>query len=306
MKQKRKITQWIGMLGVAALVALLSHDASASPLYGGYNGESERWAEVYLLEESTIGFSITISMGADPDLDVSWSRVSISSLFLLPYIYNLELSYETGDIMSAAITTLQPWPTKFGADTNNLRWVITNLILTVRGEDTNNNAWEENGIPGLYLYASGEDNHDHQWEWVKVLFLLVGQRKTDTSTPGFSLSQKNPLSSRAKGASFYTHCAKEYEPRLRSLLGEKFSHPKLRNELRDLSESLGTRIAQLPVEVFAANEQRGFPTPKPSAAVDAELNALLHYAEEEIFTEEIRNELNNLLNAFMRDVEPLF
>jgi len=186
------------------LALCFASDTCASPLYGGYNGESEAWVEVFVIEEITIGFTLRVSVGVDPDLDVSWIRIGVSSLFLLPYISNIEISYETGDVISASLAGLLP--IKVGADTNNLKWIITNLSILVSGADSDSNVWNEWGLTGVFglpgINAYGEDNNDHQWQWIKFFPVLVGWR---VDSPISSLGQEHALWCKEDLKSLHSH-----------------------------------------------------------------------------------------------------
>lgn len=307
MRHKRINTRVIFIIGMMVLALVVSSDTCASPLYGGYNGQSEAWVEVYIVEAITIGFSLNVSVGIDPDLGASWIRIGISSLFLLPYISNIEFSYETDDIVSASVTGLLP--IKVGADSNDLTWIITNWSILVSGADSDDNVWSETGLTGVFglpgVYANGKDSSDHQWEWIKFFPVLVGWRGAPTSYQGISPSQKSFLGRGEEIRSLYNYFARECGPKLHALLIEKLTDDEFMGDMMDLSETLNAKMARLPLTALSIYENREeFSSVGPSSIVSSELGELLTYGEEEIFTEEIRDELNSFLDTFRRDMQP--
>ena len=155
---KRKL-----VIGMIMLALVFPGAACASPLYGGYNGESEAWFEVYIVESADILFSLRISIGFDSDLTHLWVRAGISSLFLAPFnISSVGISYETGNIISASLDAILPWPFQVGADTNNLVWGVTSFLVGVSGSDSDGNVWVEAGVPGVT--ACGEVTQENGQE----------------------------------------------------------------------------------------------------------------------------------------------
>ena len=305
MKFKRSSTRRIVIIGVIVLALAFACDTYASPLYGGYNGKSDIWVEFYIFEETTIGFSFRFSVGLDPNLNVSWIRIGVSSLFLLPYnISNIGFSYETGDIASASLTTLLPWPLQFGADTNNLQWIITNLLIFVVGVDTDGNMWWERGIPGVWAY--GGDSNDNQWQWIKLFSVLLGMKVNLTSSnQGISLGQENSLRFEEKLRSLQDHFVRECGPKLSALLTERLTDDEIMENIINLAEALNDRIAVLPLNVLSIYENRkGMPPINPSSGIPSELNVLLTYLEEEVFTDEIRDEMSIFLDVIAKDIQP--
>jgi hypothetical protein len=67
-----------------------------------------------------------------------------------------------------------------------------------------------------------------------------------------------------------------------------------------LSEKLHKRAAQLP---FAQNN-KGLAVVAPLGEIQSELDSLGGTIAEEVFTEEMRGELQKLLNSFARDSQP--
>ena len=289
MTLEKRSKRGIFIIGILMLVLFTGSKTCASPLYGGYNGESESWMEVFIIDEVTIGFSLRVSLGIDPGLNVSWVRVGISSFFTLPYVSNLEFSYETGDIASLSVTGL--FPVKVGADSNGLEWAIINLVIRVIGADTDDNWWQEEGLPGLYLGASGWDSKGNEWRWMKLFHMLVGW-STEESVSRQGISQSGENSRRLeKGMISLRHQLTEaYGSRLRSLLIKKFTDDAVMEGVINHLETLNTRMALPPMD--------------SSSVMASDLDSLLEYVEEEIFTDEIKDEMNVFSDSFARDIKP--
>jgi len=297
MALEKRSKRGIFIIGIIMLVLFTGSKTYASPLYGGYNGESESWMEVFIIDEVTIGFSLRVSLGIDPGLNVSWVRVGISSFFTLPYVSNLEFSYETGDIASLSVTGL--FPVKVGADTTDLRWAIVNLVIRVFGADTDGNWWWEEGLPGLYLGASGWDSKGNNWQWMKLFRVLIGwSTEESVLRQGISLSGKNSRRLEKEMISLRHQLAEAYGSRLRSLLIKKFTDDAVMEGVIDHLETLNTRMA-LPYE-----NKEAFSPMDPSSVMASDLDSLLEYVEEEIFTDEIKDELNAFSDSFAKDITP--
>ena len=298
MTLEKRSKRGIFIIGILMLALFAGSKTYASPLYGGYNGESESWMEVFIIKEVTIGFSLRVSLGIDPGLKVSWVRVGISSFFTLPYVSNLEFSYETGDIASLSVTGLIP--VKVGADTTDLRWAIVNLVIRVFGADTDGNWWWEEGFPGLYLGASGWDSKGNAWRWIKLFRVLVGwSTEESVSRQGISLSGKNSRKLEKKLMALRHQLTETYGSRLRSLLTEKFADDAVKEGLINHLQKLNTKMA-LPIY-----ENKGpLSSMDPSSMMASDLDSLLEYVEEEIFTDEIKDELNIFSDSFARDIKP--
>ena len=302
MKFKRSGTRGIFIIGIIMLSLVAASDNCASPLYGGYNGQSEIWSEVSIIEETNTLFSLKISVGADIDLNW-WARFGISSLFLLPYnVYHIELSYEVGDVVSASITTLLPWPLQVGVDSNELVWTITNFLVSVVGVDSNNTIWEETGVPGVW--ARGSDNNDNQWQWLKLLPVLVGVGEDFALNQGGSLNQEDFKRFEEELRSLKYHFADEYGPKISSLLIEKLNDDEIMEHVRNLSEILNDKRVLSPLTVLPINEKReGFDPLGLLGRTSIELNALLTCMEEKVFTEETRDEVSILIGEIARDIK---
>ncbi len=288
------------VIGMVVLALVFPGATCASPLYGGYNGESESWIEVFIVESADILFSLRISIGFDIDLTHLWVRAGISSLFLAPFnISSVGISYETGNILSATVDSILPWPYQVGADTNNLLWVVTSLLAGVSGSDSDDNVWGEVGIPGVF--ACGEVNQENGWCWVKILPVLVGTQVDLLSDRVISLSKEN---FRKYGEEFKTlrdYFAGEYSPQFSRMLKEKLAGEEVMGKLGVLSGAVSSRVAFPLAALPIQEDERRFDA---LGAPTTELNALLKYIEEEIFTGEIKEEMDIFLDDFAREMKP--
>ncbi len=292
------------VIGMVVLTLVFPGAVCASPLYGGYNGESEAWIEVYIVESADILFSLRISIGFDIDLTHLWVRAGMSSVLLVPLnISSVGISYETGNILSATVDSILPWPFQVGADTNNLIWIVTSFLVGTSGSDSDENVWVEAGFPGVsacgeVIQESGQENG---WCWVKILPVLLGTRVDLPSDRGIFLSKEN---FRKYGEEFKTlrdYFAGEYSPQFSRMLREKLAGEEVMEKLGILSGAVNSRavfpLAALPIQ----ESERGFDA---LGAPTTELNALLRYVEEEIFTGAIKEEMDIFLDDFAREMKP--
>ncbi len=303
MKYKRCCTRWLFIMGILLMALAVSSNAFASPLYGGYNGESETWIEVSIFEENRIGFSLKISVGADVDLNW-WARFYVSGLFLLPYnLSRIGFSYDVGDVVSASFNSVLPWPLQVGADSNKLIWAATSFLVGVVGVDNNNTTWQETGVPGLW--ARGVDSHDNQWRWGKILPVLVGFKEDFVSEQGGSLNQEDFTKFEEELRSSKNNFVEEYGLKISSLLMEKLTDDEIMANVRNLSEELNDRMTFLYLtNLLSDDKSRVSLTLDPLSGTTSELNTLLGYVEEKILTDEIRGEMGILLDEFAQDIQP--
>ncbi len=287
----------IGMMVMMTLFA--TSNASASPLYGGYNGNSKVWAEYYY-DEPRIGFSLRFSVGADTDYNW-WVRVGLS---FIPYFYNVGLSYESDNILSSNFATILPWPVSVGVDTNGLWWYIINVLWGVVGRDRDANMWGETWwfFPGLYAF--GVDNNN-RWQCLKLFSVLVGMGEELNEGNEISFIKKNSVKFEEEMRSLEVHFKEGCSPGISTLIVERLADDEIVENIRNLSEALNGRIMLLPLTTFSINENGEGITPFDSLNVTPpELNALLTYVEEKVFTDEIRDEIGVLLDSFAKDIQP--
>ena len=162
---------------MAMLVALGVSSAAeirATPLYGGYNGQSTSWVEYKIGNVETNLTAASIIFGSDSN-DRSWIRMRVS---LVPFFTRLEYTRDHLGIQSVAFNTLFPWPVQLGSEIMEtpgdipLWWITSYLVLGTGGIDSEGNSWAETGIPGVY--GMGSDSAGNQWLWFKVGDYLRG------------------------------------------------------------------------------------------------------------------------------------
>ncbi|MCP4648038.1 MAG: hypothetical protein GY852_09965, partial [bacterium] len=141
----------------------------------------------------------------------------------------------------------------------------------------------EAGIPGVA--ACGEVNQENGWCWLKILPVLIGTQVDLPSDRGIFLSKENYRKYEEEFRSLRDYCAGECSPQFSRMLREKLAGEEVMENLGSLSEAVNSRVAfplaALPIQA----SERGFDA---LGAPTTELNALLKYIEEEIFTEEIK------------------
>ena len=305
MTLEKRSKRGIVIIGIIMLALFAGSKTYASPLYGGYNGESEQWTEISVVDEATVGFSLSISVGTDTEKN-TWTRIGVSSFFLLP-IYKLEFSYETGDIISVGFTSLLLLPVKVGIDSNGLSWGIINLLTSVAGKASDDTSWEEKisqegEPPGVYY--EGVDSNGNEWQWTKSFGVLRGWGVDSVSSAG-SLNQGNFLSPEKGLVSLRNRLTETYGSKLCTLLVEKLTDDAVMEGVRDQLEAFNTRRS-LPLTLLPVYGNGGkFSSPvDPTSKMSSKVVPLLRYIEEKIFTEEIRDEMKAFSDAFERDIQP--
>jgi len=263
----------------------------ATPLYGGYNGESEAWFEYRIANINTLPFSVKVFLGVDVN-DHRWAKFRIS---IPPYIVRFDVTYDSADILSLNVSTLLPWPVQFGTEIDlygegrSLWWFVVNVVTGITGADSEGTTWTEAGIPGVS--GSGRDSKDNEWAWWKVLNWLFG-----AAIDGELFLQKNNSKVvEEELLSLQDHYSQSYTGKVNLLL-EKVIDGNVMKEMVDLSEKLHKGAVQLP---FARKSQGA-----PLCEIQSELDSLSDTIKDEVFTEEVRGELRKLLNSFARDSQP--
>ncbi len=142
------------VLVVFLLSLLTSAPLMASPLYGGYNGESESWIDVFYF-------------GID-DQARWWVRIPVmigNGLRMnFNYEYNSVISVEIVGVLIAQVGNL-----RLGRDTNGLTWTeVPQSPLSGSGEDSNGTSWSEENFLG-YL-GTGSDSNGNQWGFIGLSY----------------------------------------------------------------------------------------------------------------------------------------
>jgi hypothetical protein len=292
---KKKILTVV-LIVMAVLVTSRTH---ATPLYGGYNGESETWIEYNVTNINTLLFSAKVILGVDVN-DHRWAKFRIA---VAPFIVRFDITYDSADILSINLTTLLPWPVQFGREIdiyqeeNSLWWFMVYLVSGVGGVDSEGTRWGETGIPGVY--GSGSDNKDNQWAWIKILKWLFGVGEDFTIDGELFLKQNNSKDFEKELLSLQNHCSRAYARKVHIFL-EKLTDNDVMKDMVHFSEKVHKRAVQLP---FAQNS-KGLPVLAPLDEMQSELDSLSATIAEEVFTEELKDDLHKLLNNFAHDIQP--
>jgi len=112
------------MLVVCLMIAT---PLKASPLYGGYNGKSTFWADLFFF-------------GMDDQIRW-WVRVPVP---LVPGFLNLNFKYESSGAISAEVAGLnflEGGRFYAGIDTVGVLWLELSDLGVSGGTDTNGNSW---------------------------------------------------------------------------------------------------------------------------------------------------------------------
>lgn len=137
------------------LCLLTSAPLIASPLYGGYNGESESWIDVYYFgidDQARWWVRIPVSVGAN-NLRMNFN-----------YEYNSVISVEILGVFISQLGNL-----RLGIDTTGLTWTeVYESTLLGSGEDSNGTSWSEQSFLG-YL-GTGSDSNDNQWGFIGLSY----------------------------------------------------------------------------------------------------------------------------------------
>lgn len=293
-------------MGILSLALAVASDALAGPLYGGYNGESEAWIEFPIYEENRIGYSIKILIGADVDLNW-WAKFSISGLALIPYnLTRIAFSYDVGDVVSTSVNSLLPWPLQIGADSDERIWAATNFLVGIIGIDNNRTVWQETGLAGVW--ARGLDSLDNQWQWLKVLSVLVGVGDGSGVEGEGLLGQEESIPLKEDLVSSWKACktCKEaYGPKISSLLVEKLTHDEIMVNLNRRAVRWNHQMTFLCLSDFLCNDGSGWlQTPLSSSGEVRGDNRLVEYVEEKILTAEIKDEIVALMDKFAQAIQP--
>ena len=132
---------------------MVSTPLSASPLYGGYNGESQLWTDVFFF-------------GMD-DEGRWWIRIPVT---LIEGSLELIFKYESTGVVSAEIAGSNipnfsgGSDFLFGSDTSGLFWSSYSEAGSSGGSDSDGNSWTEQTF--FDYFGTGSDNNDHLWGFV--------------------------------------------------------------------------------------------------------------------------------------------
>ena len=123
---------------------------AASPLYGGYNGESTAWIDGFFF-------------GIDDQIRW-WVRIPIS---LVKGFLNLNFKYESSGVISAELFGYNipgQGDLLLGIDTSGLFWTELCELDFLAGTDSNGTGWTEQTF--FDYVGTGSDSNDHLWGFV--------------------------------------------------------------------------------------------------------------------------------------------
>ena len=245
---------------------IASTPLAASPLYGGYNGESQLWTDVFFF-------------GMD-DQARWWIRIPVT---LVSGYLTLNFKYESTGVVSAEIagSNIPSFAGGsdflFGSDTSGLFWNEYNdeAGLLSGGSDSNGNSWTEQAL--FDYFGTGSDNNDHLWGFVTYKYENTFPMKAGINL-SFLMPEPEP-SIKSKSSLVQTQHKKI------SSLTNLFKHEeslKLVNFLTALSldDELEEKVATLTIHSL-------------------DLESLLKFADEEIFTQERRKTIEGMINGFV-------
>ena len=275
-----------GTVILSLLVMILVHAPStwATPLYGGYNGESTAWSEYTIADLGNTLYSLRVILGVDTNAN-AWVRMLFSTV---PFITRVEFTYDSSDILSGNFSTYLPWPIRIGSQIQNngsgdplLRWFSAYIIFGVSGFDTNGTVWSETGIPGLN--GNGSDTNENQWSWIKILGWLFGVGE-DFSEEATFLTLQGSKELEKEITSLQDQLAFKYEARMNRLLALLTTQEVIRS------------LAQ-------ASNQAVFATRNPWDCIQSDSDCLSTSLTTTVFTQEVKTELKTLLTLFAQDIQ---
>ncbi len=276
----------IGILTLLLLILVSTRSTWATPLYGGYNGESTAWTEYTLADVGAALFNLKITLGVDTNTH-AWVRIVFSTV---PFITRIEFTYDSSAILSGNFDTYLPWPIKIGSQIENndentplLRWFSVYVILGVSGFDSERTIWTESGIPGVI--GNGKDNNDNTWTWLKVLNWKFGVGEDITEEGGDLLNLQQ---------------SQEFGEELSSL--QDYIDHTYGDSIRALKKQLTSQEVML--TVAQASNKTLFATRNPVNYTQSDGDCLSASVAATVFTEDVKAELKTLLDSFAQDVQP--
>ncbi len=154
----------------------------ASPLYGGYNGQSTSWVDAFFF-------------GID-DQQRWWVRVPV---VLQRGVLRVNCKYEYDGVVSAELVIRgleNQGDILLGIDTTDLTWQEIYGPTVSGGSDSRGNSWNEQSIFGFL--GTGSDNHDNLWGFIGApvadgLSVRAGMTLAPPEMDAFTMSRGFPL-----------------------------------------------------------------------------------------------------------------
>ena len=242
---------------------MASTPLAASPLYGGYNGESQLWTDVFFF-------------GMDDQVRW-WIRIPVT---LVSGYLTLNFKYESTGVVSAEIAGSNiPYFSGgsdflFGSDTSGLFWTAYNEAGSSAGSDSNGNTWTEQTL--FDYFGTGSDNNDHLWGFVTYTYENILPLKAGINLSFFMPEPEPSMEGKSSLAKI-----QQKPPLLTNRLNHEESL-KLVNFLTALAldDALEKKVATLTIHSL-------------------DLESLLTFADEEIFTQERRERIEGMMNGLI-------
>jgi len=232
---------------------------AASPLYGGYNGQSMFWMDVFFF-------------GID-DQARWWVRIPVP---LVKGFLRLNFKYERDGVVSAEITGYNFFEQSdflLGVDTSGLTWGEYYELNLSGGSDNHGTTWTEQTF--FEYVGTGSDNNNHLWG-----FVTYNYENTYPIKVGIDLSFLIPESFKKITPSLAQREQKKLLPLTR--LFQKEEILKLIHFLTALSID---------------DELRGKVEALTTHSLELEL--LVKFADEEVFTQERREVIETIINGLI-------
>jgi hypothetical protein len=241
------------------LCLMIATPLKASPLYGGYNGQSTFWVDLFVF-------------GIDDQIRW-WVRVPVP---LIPGMLNLNFKYESSGAISAEIAGHNFFAEErfyAGIDTAGVVWFELSDLGVSGGTDTSGNSWSEQAL--IEFLGTGTDSNDRMWGF--AVYDFEGYQVKAGIDLSFLITEPS-----LAGTSIQLHSSVQQNISLlsRVLQGEK--RQELITFITALSrdEGLRKKVESLDVHSF-------------------DLQSLLKFAEEEVFTEEKRKEIESMVEGLI-------
>lgn len=245
----KKSLVWI----VCLLCFMTSAPLEASPLYGGCNGESQLWTDVFFF-------------GID-DQSRWWVRIPVD---VVAGYLRLIFKYESTGVVSAEIAGSNipnfsgGGDFLFGSDTSGLFWTEYSEAGSSGGSDSNGNSWTEQIL--FAYFGTGSDNNDHLWGFVTYTYEYVLPLRA-----GINLSFFLP------------------EPEPSVIIKPSRTNPFTYEE--------GLRVANFPTALSLDDALKK--KVETLTIQSLNLESLLTFADEEIFTQERRQNIEHAMNGLI-------
>ena len=249
------------VVSILLLWTVISTPLYASPLYGGYNGQSGSWVDLFFF-------------GID-DQAHWWVRIPV---VLEGGALRVQFKYESTGAVSAEIVVrglTEQGDFLFGIDTTNVTWQELYELTLSGGSDSNGNAWSEQSI--FNFLGTGSDSSENVWGFI-----------------GTYIEKALPVRA---GMDLAPPVAESLVALDHALLQKRRSPLCLLNGLLKKEERI-TLIHFLASLSLDEELGRGVET---LARSSLSLESLLRFADEEVFTQERREAIELALDGLMRE-----